>query len=181
MTDKLRDRAERIADRTTKPATQLPSRRVYQGGGMGGGGFQWGVIRTVNTTSKVMWVQVVGYSDSPPTEGDAAAVGDFIRAYPAPGQAYDQYAPEPLVYPLLHATTQLALDPPAGATEYPSTEAERTAFDAAILAEVLGTKFYAVLISIGFGVPIITLPLWVDPNVEYYEETAAMSEGSGAA
>lgn len=181
MPKDLRKRAKSLLDRVTRPATQLGTRRIYPPGASGSG-IGWCVLRV--TTATELWVQRVTYANTTPVEGDVTAIGQFVRAYPPPGVAYVQYAPTSGAFtrPLLNATTQLAI------TENPDPdnpiegqyEVDLAAFEAALAAETLGIKFYPFALIVESGVNQLLMPVWADEHLGFYNERAAMSEGSGS-
>ena len=166
--DPLRQRQERIKDRSSKPVTQKPPQRVYTGGGAGG---TWYVLRYVG--SDVMRGHQVVYSADTPVEGDVEVVGDMVELYPAPGYLYANFSP--CVFELAHPDMALAItenpDPDA-----PTYDDDLAAYNQALADENLSTVFYPVKAD---AARIAETPMMMSPNVAYLDELQEMSEGSG--
>jgi hypothetical protein len=128
------------------------------------------VLRAVRENEEMMVQRVRYASSSPPVQGEVETVGDFIKAYPPPGCRFDAFAP--FCFPLVDAVTALPID------FNPTTDEGRELFNAAIAAETLGTKYYPFLIMPRGGVYHLIQPLWGDPNITFYDEQQATSEGS---
>lgn len=171
----LRERAERIRERPAAQATEKSLQRDYAGGG-GGASLRWVIVRVVNETNGEIWGQYIQHATGTPVENDTTVIGNaFTRFYPPPGVQLVCF--RPVKRPLLDAVTFLPIEtnPAEG------DEVAQAAFDAAMAAEslVLLSNLYPLLCFRSQGLPTLVTPIWMDPNVTFYDETRQMNEGSG--
>jgi hypothetical protein len=152
---------------------RLPKRAVAESG------WETYVLRVApgapaDFTSKVLWAQLVQSPTDGETEGDGYAVGRFIRLYPLIGQQYAIF--RCWVRPLLDVSTTLPI------TKNPDTEAEQTAFDAALAAETLGCAFTPVIGRTKRGRVYVELGFPASPSQQFLDEVldGEMSEGGQA-